>query len=145
MQKKISNLFLGSGSLSWHSEERVSDRYGSIFLFNYEKQYDTTLLLDFQLIKRLNGCLGTLKASIISTRQSNHVGDIFRSLKPSMPKIGEVIELGHGNLFHEKSEFLCIGLRPLNARVSDWLNPHALYRCHHQVVELYFQAEKEIK
>ena len=144
MQKKISHLFLGSGTITWTSEERISDRYGSIFLFNYEKQYDTTLLIDFQLIKRLNGCLGTLKVSIISTRQSNHVGDIFRSLKPSTPKNGEVIELGHGNLFYEKSEFLCIGLRPLKARESDWLNPHALYRCHHQVVELYFQPEKEI-
>ena len=145
MQKKISNLFLGSGSLSWHSEERVSDRYGSVFLFNYENQNDNTLLLDFQLIKRLSSCLVTLKASVISTRQSSHVGDLFRSLMPITPKIGEVIELGHGFLFYEKNDILSIGLRPEKARESDWLNPSALYRCHHQTVELYFQPEKEIR
>ena len=145
MQKKISNLFLGSGTITWTSEERISDRYGSIYLFNYENQDDLTMLLDFQLIKRFNGCLGTLKASVISTRQSSHVGDMFRSLKPTTPKIGEVIELGHGFLFYEKNEPISIGLRPQKARVSDWLSPQSLYRCHHQVVELYFQPEKEMK
>ena len=73
------------------------------------------------------------------------MGDLFRSLKPITPKIGEVIELGHGFLFYEKNDILSIGLRPQKARESDWLNPSALYRCHHQTVELYFQPEKEIK
>jgi hypothetical protein len=146
MDKKISNLFLGSGTLTWNSEERVSDRYGSVHLFNYENQEDTTLLLDFPLIKRLNGSLGNLKASVIGTRQSSHIGDIFRQLQPVTPKINEVIMLGHGHLFYEKQQgILCIGLRPPQAREIDWLNPSALYRCHHQTVELYFQPEKEIR
>jgi len=116
-----------------------------VYLFNYENRNDSTLLLDFQLIKRLSGCLGTLKASVISTRQSTHVGDLFRSLKPTTPNIGEVIELGHGFLFYEYHDILSIGLRPQKARETDWLNPQSLYRCHHQVIELYFQPEKEIR
>jgi len=81
---------------------------------------------------------GTLIAIVKETRPSGHVGDFFRGLQPSTPKIGERIELGTGTIFYDDHE--TIGLRPDDGRDRDWLDPRKLYRLHDQTVELYFVA-----
>ena len=75
----------------------------------------------------------------METRQSSHIGDIFRGISPSTPQIGDSIELGEGTLFVSASpEGQWVGLEPDELRNSDWLDPEALYRVHDQTVVLSF-------
>ena len=89
---KNETLFRYRG-IRWNRDERISDRYGSVGLWN---DYRLCLSND-----KLKDKVGTLKAIIIETRESHHFGDIFRGLFPSTPEIGDVIELGHGILWFE--------------------------------------------
>ena len=74
------------------------------------------------------------------TRESNHIGDLFHGFMPKTPEIGEVIELGEGNVFYDIDEFgENIGLKPSDNRKTFWLNPKMLYRCHSQTVDVYFR------
>lgn len=86
------------------------------------------------------GARGYLVATVLETRQSDHIGDSFRGLSPSTPRIGEEITLGGpGELFIEMDFAPVVGLRPDNDRETDWLNPKSLYRCHNQTVRLEFR------
>ena len=100
-------------------------------------------LFDQTLILQNIGRQGSLSAKVIETRTSRHIGDLFRNIKPSTPRLGEVITLGNGLLFSEyQDSCYVIGLRPLGFRQDDWLDPHRLYRVHAQRVEVYFHPEK---
>jgi hypothetical protein len=83
---------------------------------------------------------------VVETRQSGHLGDWFHGIGPTTPEQGEIILLGEGAFFSEKSEDLgClqVGLRPADKRQEFWLDPKALYRAHDQTVELYFEEEAQ--
>ena len=141
--EKQTNIFLGHGAFSWNPAERIADRYGTFFLFNYDKTDDPTPHLDSVIIESLNGSFGSLKAKIVSTRTSSHIGDIFRQIKPQTPQVGEEFLIGTGYLFSDRLQGeYCIGLRPKVARATDWLDPHVLYKCHHQTVDIFFCHEK---
>jgi hypothetical protein len=86
------------------------------------------------------GAHGTLTAEILETRQSDHVGDMFRGIGPTTPDKGEVLTLGTGALWRGESYGApTLGLKPDDGRDSDWLDPRALYRCHSQTVRLRFE------
>jgi hypothetical protein len=125
----VNNQLIGVGALNWNRGERITDRYGSVHLTD-----DGGAAIEFD--RALEGKRGKLIAVVTKSRKSDHIGDLFRGIFPSQPDIGEKIELGEGWVFIEGSE---IGLKPEPMRDTDWLNPEALYRCHQQTVELYFE------
>lgn len=130
---------LGAGVLSWSRDERVSDRYGAVMLMT--ESHTPSPIRNCGLI---GGEKGRLVVQIAETRKSTHIGDLCRGLVPTTPKVGQLIELGSGTLFFDSCDnYQTIGLRPSRARDSDWLNPHALYNCHEQVVSLWFVPIKE--
>lgn len=125
---------LGTGVLTWNRSERVTDRYGTVRLGPAPDAESTITLSNTNA-----GCRGTLIARILATRKSTHVGDLFRNLFPITPMVGDQIKLGHGQLFFEEDDGIqSVGVCPPDGRHSDWLEPHALYTCHHQTVELLF-------
>ena len=131
--KKSKEVSLGSGVLNWERSERVSDRYGTVSLYVNTDQEESVDL------KEVSG-YGELKAKIIETRDSYHIGDLFRGFQPGGAKVGDEIVLGQGNLFFVDWH---VGLEPLKPRNRDWLNPKALYKCHFQTVELFFTPKKK--
>jgi len=135
-------ILIGMGSLSWPRMERVSDRYGSIGVYNEDSTEKTVCKganLNVATIQNMAGNKGQLIAKIIETRKSTHIGDLFRGFFPSMPGVGEEIVLGDGRLFHAITDGVdTVGLLPEDGRASDWLNPENLYRAHEQTIELYF-------
>jgi len=135
MKKQI---LLGKGFFNWPSAERRSDRYGTVWLLNEEDE-ETVLPMN----RELSGKKGKLIVHILRTRQSSHIGDLFRGIFPQMPRLGEDIELGEGTLFFEECKWgFSVGLKPDDERGNDWLDPKKLYRCHDQFVELYFEQER---
>jgi hypothetical protein len=128
---------LGTGVLTWNRRERVTDRYGTVRLGS-EPDAESTVALN----NSNAGSRGTLFARILETRKSTHIGDCFRNLFPTTPTVGDRIKLGYGQLFFEEEDDVqSVGVCPPDGRHSDWLEPKALYTCHHQTVELLFVAD----
>src|SRR6267142_6535668 len=127
---------LGTGVLTWHPSERRSDRYGTVWLIDSS---DGVILESAVHVPLVNlpqtGTAGKLFVRVLEARKSHHIGDLFRGIFPSTPASGETIVLGEGSFFKEQSDE--VGLRPVEERRSDWLDPNALYRAHDQTVELY--------
>ena len=141
MQEKI---LIGTGGLNWFTNERVTDRYGTVNMMlnntNNEQIAENACLFD-DIIKQYIGKKGKLICKVLQTRQSTHIGDIIHGLYPSTPNIGDEIELGEGFLFLEyskKEDIWKVGLKPEDDRDTFWLNPKSLYKLHEQTVDLYF-------
>jgi hypothetical protein len=136
-------ISLGKGVLTWNREERVSDRYGTVYLME-EGHTSLTTKSSPSLVgaetPTLSGKKGKLVAVVLEARESTHIGDMFRGIRPRTPGVGQSIELGEGLLFTEPAYDggLIVGLQPIDERNSDWLDPRALYDAHEQTVELFF-------
>lgn len=129
----MDNKILGTGRLNWRRHERIGDRYGSICLMHNEDNGT------FDLPKYTG--FGKLIAIVKETRDPTHIGDLLHGFFPQKPEIGNVIELGEGDIFYANDEYGdTVGLKPKDNRKAFWLNPKALYRCHDQTVELSFQT-----
>ena len=120
---------LGTGVFDWERGERVSDRYGLVELF----QTPGKLVKLNRIDQRLHG---KLVAIVREVRRSSHIGDLFHGVKPTVPEIGERIELGIGTIFFEDES---VGVMPDDGRETLWLNIRALYRAHSHIVTLYFE------
>ncbi len=127
---------MGTGVLTWNGRERRSDRYGFVYLLNHggNSLNDISTVVPLSVPVNLVGTECRLLARVIETRQSTHVGDLFRGVYPRVPQRGEVIVLGHGVLVTGENE---VGLSPLDGREIDWLDIRALYDVHEQTVELF--------
>lgn len=124
---------IGTGVLDWEREERISDRYGLLELFLRPGELVT--------LNRIAQPLhGKLFAVVREVRRSSHIGDLFHGVKPSMPEVGDRIQLGTGTIFFEDE---AVGLMPDDGRSTLWMNIHALYRVHNQTVTLYFEESTE--
>lgn len=144
-------IYLGRGELSWPPFERVSNRYGMITLGEENRSTSTShpptaFLLD--TVQSLLGRKGTLIALVKETRQSTHIGDLFRGIFPpplGSVRVGEEFILGTGTFFAVKiingtvEGTWGIGLVPRDLRVDDWLFVNALYATHEQTVEIWFK------
>lgn len=134
-------LVVGVGRLTWPRYERVSDRYGLVALMHDGDSFSASV--DWVKLEiPAEGARGTLRAVVLETRDSTHIGDLSRGIRPETPEQGEEITLGTGRVFSEAipgEKALAIGLRPEgDDRTSDWLDPRALYRAHEQTVRLVF-------
>lgn len=144
---------IGEGVLTWSRSERVSDRYGSVYLIS-EGQDSLTpgparSLVNREVADRLIGKTGELVAVVTGTRDSTHIGDFFHGLHPSTPEVGEIIVLGTGMFFVEPAPQggAQVGLSPAPDSPERpngwWLDASRLYRAHEQTVQLFFgEAEK---
>lgn len=125
---------VGIGVLNWNRDERVTDRYGSVKLYVSEDN-GCEETVPINAVKE--GEYGELIVVVKETRKSPHTGDLFREIFPTTPKVGDRFVLGAGKVFF--SEHNSIGLKPIEDRELDWLDPHKLYQVHFQTVELYFK------
>jgi hypothetical protein len=123
-------IMLGEGRLCWGADERRTDRYGAVVLEELGGYWTPD--------PAVAGRHGTLVAHVLEVRDSDHPGDIFRSLGPERPEVGEQIVLGTGTAFVESAwrEVQAVGLRPDDDRDTDWLDPEKLYRAQNQTVRL---------
>lgn len=141
-------VVLGAGPLTWPVRERFSGRYGVVCLCGingYGEKIDN-VQFDEALARQMVGKRGTLVAVVKAVRESTHFGDLLRRIFPTTPEMGERIILGTGTFFIEEQirmfhGTIGIGLRPDDDRPNDWLDPHALHRCHEQTVELIFEED----
>jgi len=136
------SVTLGEGKLTWSRYERIGDRYGAVWLLADGDSLSASYV-PAPLDTSLAGQRGSLTAHVLATRQSTHIGDLFRGFFPVTPEVGEDIRLGEGTLFAEMTDssaaaVMAVGLRPADGREVDWLDPVALYRAHEQTVRLVF-------
>ncbi len=133
---------IGTGILNWPTTERVNDRYGIVALWPQDDPYGQAPLP--MAPKPLDGVRGQLIAKVLETRESTHIGDLFRKIYPVTPEVGEEIVLGEGVVFYqmEADGRTYIGLKPEDGRSNDWMDPKKLYRAHAQYVELYFKKSE---
>jgi hypothetical protein len=146
----VGRFVIGEGVLTWHPRERISDRYGTVFLMTGgDSQHEPGGYVPVPDDAPV-GLPGRLVAEVQATRQSTHVGDLFRGLRPETPEVGERIVLGEGRLFcqtvdrEEGIEAVGCTPEPEDPRDSDWLDPRALYRAHEQTVRLVFEDDPVI-
>ena len=125
---------LGTGVLDWEREERISDRYGVIKLFDQPGEGKRPIRL-----RHLTEAHGRLVAVVREARDSPHIGDLFHRIFPSKPEVGEQITLGEGTLFFDADG---VGLMPDDGRETLWLDIRSLYRVHNQTVTLFFDATR---
>ncbi len=131
----MDTIVLGQGVLGWPADERHSDRYGLIHLNAIpDSAHFTPLQFDTALV----GTHGHLVAVVLETRPSPHIGDFGRAVGPSTPTVGDEIALGTGTLcvVPWRWGFSLVGVKPDEDRSHDWMDPAALYRCHHQTIRL---------
>ncbi len=135
----MNEIELGVGVLTWARGERVSDRYGSVFLMpegQNSMHHDDSANIS---LSRANG-RGRLIAEVIETRKSTHIGDFFRGFSPETPEVGDRLILGEGTLFFDTEDWGDqVGLTPDDDREADWLDPTVLYKAHEQTVRLLFE------
>lgn len=131
------------GIFTWASEERRSDRYGFITVmrecFN-ENSTSMASITDMASLALLTNKRACITVKVIETRESGHIGDIFRGIFPSTPDVGQEFSLGVGKLLVKPADWspigIEIGLYPDDGREDDWLDPNILYQLHDQTVEI---------
>lgn len=81
-------MIKATGIFSWPGEERRSDRYGMIGLWphNCDETATVTITLPTRDLIRLSGSTVTITARVLETRDSGHIGDLFRGICPSTPE-----------------------------------------------------------
>ncbi len=158
-------ILIGEGYLDWRSQERQTDRYGAVSLSKRRGIYRPDLgrlpgarLLEgiaelasvrknsVDLSKAPVSSYGILIANILESHVPQHVGDLIRGIKPEPPLPGERLELGEGVLFLERDIYgQTIGVKPLDDRPNDWMDPQTLYKAHLQKVALIFEPRDEAR
>lgn len=139
MPKRIEII---TGKLSWPRTERVSDRYGRIRMFGpRDEVLEKTGSALAEEVRVLNEQRVRLGAVVVATRQSGHIGDLFRGIRPTTPEVGEEIIFGEGEFIIDADEYGRIyGIKPDEPRESDHMDPKKLYRAHDQDVVLFVET-----
>lgn len=136
---------LGTGTLTWDRGERVSDRYGAVYLIpdghNSLTAGYSPSVLDAEACSTILGKRGRLVAIVKTVRDSTHIGDMFHGITPRRPEVGQKIVLGSGTprlgLNYEGE--IQIELVPEDGRDTLWMDIRALYDAHEQTVDLMFE------
>jgi len=140
----MSKQILAKGIFGWDGTERRTSRYGSIHLsdtpFN-PKAGSAVVKYDKALLKRLEGKRVRLTVEVVEVRDSGHLGDAFLKIVPQRPKVGDIVDLGVGELgslpgWDGKPD---IFLAPKDRAKDLWIDPRKLYRLHDQTVIVYVE------
>lgn len=141
---------LGTGVLTWDAIERRSDRYGAVWLMpdgynSSMSESEPPSLVRAESVDAFKGRRGHLFAVVVATRKSTHIGDLFHGVFPRIPEVGQVIELGQGDLFRSNNYVggTAVGVRPADGRDTMWMDIRALYDAHEQTVELFFSPAED--
>lgn len=134
-------ILVGRGVLSWPGGERGSDRYGVIVTMS-----DNAEPILAPGAAECEGTRGHLVALVESTKESQHIGDVFRGIFPTTPNVGDEVVLGASGVLRIVNAWGeatpgGLSIEPDDGRVDDWFDPAALYRCHDQTVSLWFIPE----
>lgn len=135
---------IGRGRLTWNGRERRSDRYGAVKLMKDGNSLSASVeWAPLHIPEEWREKRVRLLARVLETRQSTHIGDLFRGVYPRTPIVGEVISLGEGilRLGRDPSDDTdTVELVPLDWRTHDWMLIRGLYDTHEQTVELIAEA-----
>jgi hypothetical protein len=139
---------LGRGVLTWCGAERRSGRYGAIVLVDepFEGGKVCQSSTDREALWKLRNERVRMKAVVVETRKSGHIGDQFLDIEPTTPDVGEEIDLGVGKLSVGKVDWdpaPTIILRPGDGRKVNWYDPRKLYRLHDQTVDLFAEVTED--
>jgi hypothetical protein len=141
---------LGTGPLTWDKSERVSDRYGAVYLDKDNSLSETIGKVEFnvELAEELASrkVRGRLTALVKETRKSTHVGDLTHKIFPETPEVGEVIVLSDIGFFFVTKNYegaCAVGIIPEDGRRNFWLIVPSLYCAHEQTVTLIFEELEE--
>lgn len=140
---------IGLGIFMWNSPERRTDRYGVFFMSDSTFENDVKIEPSFDVdsAKEFIGTKVRLICVVVQNRKSGHFGDAFLNLKPTMPDVGESVELGVGICVMEESEHSpsgwTIGIKPSDGRGEFWIDPRRFYRLHDQTVELFIESTSD--
>ena len=139
-------MLIGTGRLTWTRGERVSDRYGYVYLL---KKGDSLTdypddIVELRVPQGLLGRPATLVAVVLEVRESTHIGDLFHNVLPRTPQVGDRFVLGSGILSIKEYTvgLVGVGLEPADGREDLWLSVRALYDCHEQTVDLFVEPEE---
>jgi hypothetical protein len=136
MTTQTQEIVLGEGILQWFHDERMSDRYGLVYLHT-EAGAPYWLNIGVRA-----GEDGTLIAEVAETRASEHVGDLFHGVFPRQTPVGERRILGSGKLLSvEREDHHQVGVLPSDGRDEQWMDMRALYDVHSHVVKLIWQPQ----
>lgn len=129
---------LGKGIFTWEGAERRSNRYGSFSLWETDYASTASCVVEWasDAAKALASKKVRLFAHILEVRESGHIGDLFLSIFPSTPDVGEIIEIGIGTFIPGEGIYL-VTLQPSDGRGDLWIDPRILYRLHDQTVEIF--------
>lgn len=147
-EQKTDSVILGRGVLFWDRKERLSQRYGTVFVMpdgvtSKSPRAYMTSLIEPDIAYKWKDHYGDLIALVVQTRPSTHPGDPAREITPRTPEVGQSLILGNGTLFLEANNpaGLAVGLRPEDGRARDWLFIRSLYDAHEQIVDLVFMPD----
>jgi hypothetical protein len=136
-------VVLGEGVLTWIAAERTLERWGSVCLFSVVGADGFASGRSVRLRPgAAEGAAGDLVAVVVQTRLAGHthVGAHLAGIS-SLPDVGEEVFLGTGTLVtgRENGAYTA-GVRPLDGRTTNWLDPDAVRRCQSQTVRLEFRT-----
>lgn len=125
---------LAEGRLTWPPEERTLGRFGSVSLYQGQNRFSEFTAVPAWPMARM-------WVSVLDVYPAVLPPDPHRRLEPTVPEVGEEIELGMGHLFLPDLGLrgpIAVGLAPLAEywRPDAWLSPTALYRAHNHHVRL---------
>ena len=107
---------IGVGHFTWDAAERRSDRYGTVRLKSIsglnDDEPNEDVLISQEIVESIEGKKGKLFAKVLEPVVSPHCGDLARKIFTITPSVGDIVELGVGELFidqngigkHEPSE-----------------------------------------
>lgn len=141
-------LSIGTGRLTWDRSERISDRYGAIYLIDHGDSLSSgpTPYSELNIPQEWKGRRVRITARVLESRDSTHIGDMFHGVYPRTPAVGESILLGEGYLRAglNRDNSMTVELVPLDGE-SRRYRLRGLYDAHEQTVELIADGWREGK
>jgi hypothetical protein len=143
-ERETSDCEIGRGILAWSRQERISDRYGTVYVSDSTADGEVRVQpsVDWGTINSLVGQRGTLTATVLEARESSHVGDFARGFhQQELPEQGEEYTLGTGEFFigDEKWREYQEMMNPVGVTDGEkGLDTDVLYKLHDSTVALWF-------
>ncbi len=140
---------VGFGIFMWNGDERRSNRYGGFFMS--DSTFNDGATVKPRLSPELKALVGKkvkVSCQVVEARESGHIGDLFLGVFPTIPDVGENVELGVAILDYDASSDPAkysdtIFMVPSDDRGELWIDPRKLYRLHDQTVNLFIEETDE--